>query len=411
MKVLIVHNHYCLRGGEDSVFDTESRMLERVGLEVVRYERTNADIPAGIVGRLRTALGTVWSRRSYREVRAILRRERPDVMHCHNTFPLISPSVYYAAAAEGVPVVQTLHNYRLACLNGYLFRDGAICERCLGRGAWGGVRRRCYRGSLGGSLSVAVMLAVHRALGTWRRKVTRYIALTDFSKAKFVEAGLPEQMIAVKPNTLDKPDEGGMSDGTDGVGPATFLYLGRLSPEKGVDVLIDAWRILCDERGGGGQTGAGCGARLLIAGDGPEREALEAQAAGLPDVTFLGAVPKEKVSELLGKCSAIVLPSRCYETFGLVSVEAASVGIPTIAPDKGTTASLVADGKSGRLFCLGNPSSLASVLRDLIANRAQLRRMGAAAQDAYRTGPCWPERNLSLVMEIYREALETVRHA
>ena len=202
MKILVVHNHYRLRGGEDTVFDAECRMLEEGGHTVVRYERTNLDVPRGVLGRVRTALGTVWSRRSYREVRELIRRERPDVMHCHNTFPLISPSVYYAAAAEGVPVVQTLHNYRLACLNGYLFREGHVCERCLGRAPWRGVCLRCYRGSLAASATVAAMLLVHRALGTWRRKVTRYIALTEFSKAKFIEAGLPADKITVKPNVL-----------------------------------------------------------------------------------------------------------------------------------------------------------------------------------------------------------------
>ena len=203
MKILVVHNHYRQRGGEDSVFETECRMLERAGHEVVRYEKTNLDLPSGAWGRIRTAFATVWSSQSYREVRALIRREHPDVMHCHNTFPQISPSVYFAASAEGVPVVQTLHNYRLCCLNGYLFRDGHICERCLGHLPWRGVFRRCYRGSFAASATVATMLIVPRALGTWRRNVTRYIALTEFARQLFVKAGLPAEAIVVKPNACD----------------------------------------------------------------------------------------------------------------------------------------------------------------------------------------------------------------
>ena len=211
MKILVIHNHYRLRGGEDSVFETECQMLEDAGHKVVRYETSNQDIPDGALGRLSVALSTVWSRGAYRAVRALIRNERPDVVHCHNTFPRLSPSVYYAAAAEGVPVVQTLHNYRLACLNGYLFRDGHVCEDCLGRMPWRGVFRRCYRGSRGGSLAVAAMLVVHRLLGTWRRKVTRYIVLTEFAKSKYIEIGLPVEKIVVKPNVCSCQTNG-MSD-------------------------------------------------------------------------------------------------------------------------------------------------------------------------------------------------------
>jgi len=183
--VLVVHERYRVRGGEDGVFETECSLLEKAGHKVVRYEKDNRDIPDR-GGRIGLALRTIWNPRTYREIRSIIREEKPDVVHCHNTFPLISPSVYWAAAREGVPVVQTLHNYRLACLNGYLFRDGKVCEKCLGRTPWCGLRRRCYRGSFGGSFALFAMLAVHRLLGTWRRKVTRYVALTEFAKTKFV---------------------------------------------------------------------------------------------------------------------------------------------------------------------------------------------------------------------------------
>ena len=330
MTILVVHNRYRQRGGEDSVFESECRMLEDAGHRVIRYEKTNGDIDErGIAAKALLAARTIWNRRTYREIREILRREKPDVVHCHNTFPLVSPSVYWAAAREGVPVVQTLHNYRLACLNGYLFRDGKICEACLGRLPWRGVCRRCYRGSFQQSAVAFAALAVHRAIGTYRRKVARYVALTDFARGKFAAAGIPAGAMVVKPNVLVEKDgaktAAAEKTASAGDGAFAFLFLGRLSPEKGVDVLIEAWRMFCaDAAAGGGAPRP----RLLVAGDGPEREALEKRAEGLPRVEFLGPVPRENVPALLSRVSALVVPSRWYEQFAISPVEAMGAGIP-----------------------------------------------------------------------------------
>ena len=249
--MLVVHERYRVRGGEDGVFETECSLLEEAGHKVVRYEKDNRDIPDR-GGRIGLALRTIWNQRTYREIRSIIRAEKPDVVHCHNTFPLISPSVYWAAAREGVPVVQTLHNYRLACLNGYLFREGHVCEDCLGRTPWRGVCRRCYRGSRAQSFVAAAMLLVHRLLGTYRRKVTRYIALTDFAKTKFVEAGLPAGKLVVKPNAFAPPAQTRPASDSFSIQHSAFsiVYLGRLSPEKGVDILLRAWAMLCNDSGG-----------------------------------------------------------------------------------------------------------------------------------------------------------------
>ena len=407
MTILMVHNRYRVRGGEDGVFETECRLLEEAGHKVIRYEKTNRDIPDR-GGRLGLALRTVWNPRAYREIRAIVRAERPDVVHCHNTFPLVSPSVYWAAAREGVPVVQTLHNYRLACLDGYLFRDGHVCEDCLGRAPWRGVRRRCYRGSRAQSAVAAAMLLVHRLLGTYRRKVTRYIALTEFARDKFVAMGLPAGKIVVKPNVFaaESPQTRPASDSFSIQHSAfSIVYLGRLSPEKGVDVLLRALALLqAPDDPGAAEPHRDPVPTCEIIGDGPERVALEslARALGIADsVSFLGALPREDALHELAGASLLVLPSRCYETFGLVVLEAASQGVPAVVPADSAPASLVEDGATGRFFKAGDPVSLAAALRDLLADPAALRRMGGAARAAFEASDCHPDRNLARLLEIY----------
>ena len=427
--VLVVHERYRVRGGEDGVFETECSLLEEAGHKVVRYEKDNREIPDR-GGRIGLALRTVWNPRTYREIRSIIRAEKPDVVHCHNTFPLISPSVYWAAAREGVPVVQTLHNYRLACLNGYLFREGHVCEDCLGRTPWRGVCRRCYRGSRAQSLVAAAMVLVHRLLGTYRRKVTRYIALTDFAKAKFVEAGLPAGKISVKPNAF-------AAAGGEGVGlPATIersgasapdrlrvVYVGRLSPEKGVDVLLRAWALLTKEGRDAStarplQAPGGPGAAdhsslvtrhssLVIVGDGPERATLEGLANDLgisSSVRFLGALPREEALRELAGADLLVFPSLWYETFGLTILEAASQGVPAVATNIGGQSSLVQDGITGRLVPPGDSAALAASLRELLSDSVSLRRMGDAARAAFEASDCAPSRNLARLLEVYASA-------
>ena len=409
MTILVVHNRYRVRGGEDGVFETECRLLEEAGHRVVRYEKSNLDIPDR-GGRLGLALRTVWNPRAYREVRELIRRERPDAMHCHNTFPLISPSVYWAAAREGVPVVQTLHNYRLACLNGYLFREGKVCEKCLGRTPWCGLRRRCYRGSLGGSLALFAMLAVHRLLGTYRRKVTRYVALTDFARDKFVSMGLPADKIVVKPNAFaaESPQTHPTSDSFSIQHSAfSILYVGRLSPEKGVDVLLRAWSLFRREAADHSSL-VTRHSSLVIVGDGPERDALESLAGelGVSDsVRFAGSLPREEALSALSSAALLVFPSLWYETFGLTILEAASQGVPAVATNIGGRSSLVRDGVTGRLVPPGDPAALAAALRELLADPAALRRMGDAARAAFEASDCRPDRNLERLLGIYRSAV------
>jgi len=250
--ILLIHNSYQQAGGEDRVFEFEVRLLQSNGHRVYRYQDHNRRIPD--LGRMELAWGTIWNANSYREVTALIRSERIGLVHAHNTFPLISPSVYYAARRAGVPVVQTLHNYRLLCPDAKLMREGKSCEDCLGRRiAWPGVARGCYQHDRRATAVVAAMTTTHWALGTWSTGIDRYIALTEFARSKFIKGGLPAGKIAVKPNFID-PDPGcGGGEGD------YVLFVGRLSPEKGITTLIDAWAKLP------------CPVPLRVIGDGPSR--------------------------------------------------------------------------------------------------------------------------------------------
>src|ERR1700724_3181862 len=250
ISVLRAHNFYKQAGGEDHSFASEAAMLEAHGHKVIRYCQHNESIdrmkPAALAAR------TVWSRQAYREIRALIKTHRPQVAHFHNTLPLISPAAYHAAQAENVCVVQTLHNFRLLCPNALLLRGGRICEECVGRTIpWPGAVHKCYRDSRSASAAVATMLAAHHALGTWRHAVDLYIALTPFSRDKFIAGGLPPEKIVVKPHFVD-PDPGpGRGRGRYGV------FVGRLSPAKGLATLLEAWKKLAAP------------VPLKIVGDGP----------------------------------------------------------------------------------------------------------------------------------------------
>ena len=396
MKILIIHNHYQLRGGEDVVFENECAMLENAGHAVVRFEATNADIPTGGAGKLLAFFATIWNRKTTREIRATIRREKPDIAHFHNTFPLISPAAYWTCKAEGVPVVQTLHNFRLCCLNAYLLRDGSVCELCLGKNPWRGVARKCYRDSFAQSFTVWAMLTVHRALGTFRKKVSVYVALTGFGSRKLAEAGLPAEKIVVKGNAVRPNPAPSLAPDSAPPPAPTVLYAGRLSPEKSPGILVAAWR-LCH---GNLPPGSKC----VFIGDGPEREASEKSAEGLPGVEFTGILPPAQVAERMRQATVLVSPSVCYEMFPMALSEAAAAGLPVIASDLGAFAALVKDGETGFLFPPGDAVALSDSLTRLLASPAALRAAGENARRAFLSGESVPERNLARLLEIYAKA-------
>lgn len=364
MKVLLVHERYRSPGGEDYVFEAEAALLESRGHEVTRYTEHNDRIDE--MSSVAVAMDTVWSRSARRRLGGIVERERPDVVHFHNTFPLISPAVYGPAAHAGAAVIQTLHNFRPICPMAQLFRDGAPCEDCVGRAVpWPGILHACYRDSRRASAVVAAMIATHRGLGTWRDGPDLYVALTPFSRDRFVAGGLPEEKIVVKPNFVDE-------DPGVGVGPGDHVaFIGRLSPEKGVGVLLEAWEALDAD------------VPLRIAGDGPLRDRVRDAVDRDPRVEWLGWREREDVLDLLRGARFLVFPSIWYETFGLGMVEAFAAGRPVIASDRGAMADLVDDGRTGRLVPAGDAVALATAVEALWADPARAAEMGERARSEY----------------------------
>ena len=385
MKIILAHNYYQHPGGESRAFEAEVRLLRAYGHQVLTFRETNARISS--LGTARLAAATLWNRDSYVNLRRLVRSSGAELVHFHNTFPLLSPSCYWAAKREGAAVVQTLHNYRLLCPNALLFRDGRPCTECVGRAtAWPAVRYACYRGRRAATAATAAMLAIHRALGTWHHAVDAYIALTEFSRSQFVAAGLPEQKLYLKPNFLD-PDPG---PGSGAGGYA--LFAGRLSEEKGIRTLLDAWERLQEKY------------PLKIAGDGPLAPLVEKQVERRPRLEWLGYQRREAVLALMKEASCLVLPSLCYENFPLTLVEAAAAGLPVVASRTGAMATLVKPGQTGLLFPPGDAAALARQVERLFRQpdwRAGMRR--AARQQYLRD--FGPETNYRRLLNIYRSAL------
>jgi glycosyltransferase involved in cell wall biosynthesis len=385
MNILAAHNFYKQPGGEDQCVAAEVAMLKSHGHEVTQYFLTNESIDA--MSRLQVGSRTIWSGPAFHELRQLFRTHRPQIAHFHNTFPLISPAAYYAAQAENVRVVQTLHNFRLCCANAVLFRDGNVCEDCLGKTIpWPAIVHKCYHDSRAASATIATMLTAHRVLGTWRKLIDVYIALTEFGRRKLIEGGLPADKIAVKSN-FAYPDPG-PGEGTGGYA----VFVGRLSAEKGVETLLEAWRHL------------GGSVPLRLVGDGPLAGAVREAAAKDASIQWLGNVPLEAVYTLVGEATFLVLPSQCYENFPRVVIEAFAKGTPVIASKLGGMAEIVDDGRTGLHFTPGDPADLAKKVRSILADRLKLAHLRQAARqrfDQYFTA----DTNHKSLMAIYEKAL------
>jgi glycosyltransferase involved in cell wall biosynthesis len=382
MRVLMVHAAYQQRGGEDSVVDTEVTLLRDHGHEVQLYLRHNDE--ATSAGRISVASQALWSRRSEADVGRLVETFKPDVVHVHNTWPMVSPSVYWPAFKAGVPVVQTLHNFRLMCPQAMFLREGKICEDCLGTLPWRGVLRGCYRKSRVQTALLASTVQLHRAVGSYERAVTLFVALSAFSKSKFVQGGLDADRIVIKPNFVEDTGDGMLDQRTGG------LFVGRLSDEKGISVLLDALRL--------GQ------APVTVIGDGDWGQQTRQQLGD----HALGFRPVAEILSRMKSAAYLVLPSLCGENFPRTIAEAYSCGLPVIASRLGAMAELVDDGKTGLLFEVGNVRDLADKLAWAEAHPQEMLRMGRAARQRYLERYT-PDRNHDELMAIYRKAQSLIR--
>lgn len=381
-RVLQVHTRYRLAGGEDLMVEAEKRLLEQAGVEVRQVIFDNADLreSRSFAGDLRLAASAIWSRTAERRVRAAIVVDRPLVMHVHNTFPAASPSVYAAAAAEGVPIVQTLHNYRFVCPSATVFRDGRVCTDCVGRSIpWPAVVHACVRGSRPQSAVAATTLTVHRARGTLSRDISGYIALTSFQRQLMIDGGLPAARIRVIPNFLE-PDLGIGSDRRSGV-----LFVGRLSGEKGIAVLLAAASFV---RG-----------VVRVAGGGPLGADVEAaDAAG--NLAYLGHLTRSSVVDELRRTIALVLPSVQFEGFPLVVLEAFASGTPVIASRIGSLAEIVEEGVTGLLAEPNDAAGLAGRILWASDHPSEMGEMGANARQRYEAR-FRGETHLAALLEAY----------
>lgn len=383
-RVLLVHNAYQQRGGEDSVVASEAALLRAHGHEVATYLRHNDDVPQ--VSKLSLAAQALWSRQSTAEVRERIAAFRPDVVHVHNTLPLVSPSVFWAAHRAGVPVVQTLHNFRMMCPQAMFLRQGKTCEDCLGRLPWRGVLRGCYRHSVPQTAVVAATVVLHRGLGTYDRAITRFIALSEFSRGKFIEGGLAPERVIIKPNFVEDAGDG-LTEGRHG-----GLFVGRLSDEKGVGVLLDALRHHA--------------ADVEVIGEGDWSPQAKAQLGERAP----GFLPVDQILARMKRASYLLLPSLCGENFPRTLAEAYCCGLPVIASRIGALAELVEDGVTGLLFETGNARDLADKLAWAEAHPAQMQAMGRTARARYEALYS-PETNLQRLLAIYEEARQALKRA
>jgi glycosyltransferase involved in cell wall biosynthesis len=382
MKILIAHNRYQNRGGEDVVFEAEAALLARAGHTVLPLTVSNDEINS-VIARIRTTLAVADNGQGKQTIAEAIERFRPDVVHVHNFFPLLSPAVFDVCRAMHVPAVITLHNYRTICTGGMLLRDGRTCEKCLHQGHVWGVVHRCYRRSLVGSAASAYMIAMHQRRGTFTRNGIRLIALSRFARDKFVQAGFDAAKVDVKPNFMEDPGEPATGTARNGL-----LYVGRLSPEKGVDILLEA--------------AAQTGAPVRIVGDGPTAEELRRLAP--PNVTFLGQVPRPQVLIEMARAKAIVVPSRWYEGFPMVVVEAFASGTPVIASDLGGLAEIVEEGGNGMLFQPGNVNLLSRCIDRMFGTPGLAVLCGKGARTTYLSRYT-PAQNLRQLEEVYSRAI------
>ncbi|MBV6623407.1 MAG: glycosyltransferase [Rivularia sp. (in: Bacteria)] len=394
MKLLLLHNRYQLAGGEDRVVQAEKRLLEANGHEVLLLEENNQSI-IGSWGNFVAARSAIYSFASRQKVGAAIETFSPDIVHVHNFFPLLSPAIYDACNNAGVPILQTLHNYRLICPKAMLFRDGKICENCVGKVPLPSIIHGCYRNSHLQTSAVAAMIFFHWLRGTWQERVNAYISLTNFQKDKMVQAGLPAEKIFIKPNFVFSPRYTNEKNKSN----SYLLFVGRLSEEKGIKTLIDTY-IKYD-----------LSIPLKIVGDGPLRYNLQQKVRNTKAdnfVKFLGFQDNEAVLKLMQNAICLVFPSIWYEAFPLTIAEAFASGLPVLASNIGSMAEIIEDGVTGLHFKMGDSTSLVEKIKWVSNHPEIMISMGKNASNVYNL-KYTPKINYQQLIKIYQQVIKNNR--
>lgn len=377
-RVLMVHNYYQQGGGEHTVFENEARLLRENGCEVITYTKDNKELKRKPWRLLFLPFTTIWSFKTYHEVRRLIREHHIEVVHCHNTFPQISPSVYYAAWSCSVPVVQTIHNFRFVCPNGLCFRDGAVCEDCLKQGLRCSLRHRCYRGSLLQTLPVAAMLWLHRKVGTYKR--LNYIFLSDFNKRKI------ESQLAINGRTWVKPNFSYIEPAQATTAQQDqFIFVGRLDENKGVHFMLDAF-------------GQHPEWKLHIYGDGALKPEVESAAKERKNILYHGFCPQQKIRAAWASSAAMIFPSLWYEGFPMSITESFALGVPVICAELGNQGELVEEGKNGAKYQLGKLEEFERAIRRVQERQEDLHKGALITSKRYSS-----HKNVRQLFTIYEE--------
>lgn len=386
MKILVIHNQYLEKGGEDRVVDSEIKMLKDAGNQVVYYKCSNNDIKSfGFFKKIKFLFKDInWNRKSYEEIKRIAREEKPDLAHIHNIFIYLSSSAYFALKEVGIPVVQTLHNYRLICLKGTFYANNRICEDCLSGNYLKAVFKKCWRDSFILSAFLAKMLYKNTKSKIFQENVDAFITLSEFSRNKFKQAGFPEDKLFIKPNFVDFKLS---AEGKKRYG----LFLGRLVDYKGVDTLLKAYAKLDKHY-------------LKIIGGGPMLNEVKNRIKNSKNIQLLGALPYEEAMDYLRKAAFVIFPSECYENMPLTIIESLASATPVIASDLGAMRGLVEDNITGLLFKAHDPEDLVKKIRFLTDNNELYEKMKINARKCYE-GRFTKQLNYEILMKIYNKAM------
>ncbi|MBL4710014.1 MAG: glycosyltransferase family 4 protein [Flavobacteriales bacterium] len=359
MKIIQAHNFYQLSGGEDTVVAGERALLEEKGHQVIPYYKHNNLLKGSFKEKLKLINSTSWSKATFNEMDALLKEYKPDVCHVHNFLPLISPSIYDACIKNDVPVVQTLHNYRLICANGLFSREGKVCEDCLTQSPMGSVMKKCYRNSALQTYIVANMLLQHNKKGTWSNKVDKFICVTEFAKNKFIQHGIPESKLSVKPNFVstrlvkEKKED-------------YLVYVGRLEKEKGVDLIM--------------KIAASVSIKIKMLGEG----VLASELSRISNVELIGQKAHAETVDYIANAKALLFPSILYEGMPMTILEAFSVNTPVIATDIGAMKSMIEHQRTGLLFPLNSQNAFLEAIKFILENENKMKEISNFAYEEFK---------------------------